>query len=191
MDGRDADRRGRRRAERRAVGDLRHPAERRGTAVPFQFGRVPRPRLQTVGARRQGARLLRKVRTPGEAVRLDSRNRLPERKRNLCRRAAQLAAAEDHNEAGGHQGNGGGSVTELGTGDWELGAGGWGERSTLPPATITQRPATSTQPPATSTQPPATSTQPPAPSHQHPATKSLPVPLPTRSVSADRSRPRF
>src|SRR3954463_4474003 len=161
MDGRDAAPRGRGRAERRAGGDLRHPAERGGTAVPFQFGRVPRPRLQTVGARRQGARLLRKVRTPGEAVRLDSRNRLPERKRNLCRRAAQLAAAEDHDEAGGHQGNGGGSVTELGTGSWELGAGGWGERSTQPPATITQRPATS---------------------HQHPATRSRPVPLPTRSV---------
>src|SRR4051794_36068374 len=163
MDGRDADRRGRRRAERRAVGDLRHPAERRGTAVPFQFGRVPRPRLQTVGARRQGARLLRKVRTPGEAVRLDSRNRLPERKRNLRRRAAQLAAAEDHDEAGGHQGNGCGSVTGLGTGRWELGAGAWGWGWTVHTA----------------------------PSYQPPATKSPPAPLPTRSVSADRSRRRF
>src|SRR3954464_7451164 len=156
MDGRHADRRGRRRAERRAVGDLRHPAERRGTAVPFQFGRVPRPRLQTVGARRQGARLLRKVRTPGEAVRLDSRNRLPERKRNLCRRAAELAAAEDHNEAGGRQGNGGGAVTELGTGDWGLGAGSWGLGRTVAPATSNHYPAPSYQRPAPSYQPPAT-----------------------------------
>ena len=62
-------------------------------AVSLRRRRVPRPRLQA-HARRQGARDARQVRTSAEAVRLDSRDRLPVGERALCRRAAELARAE-------------------------------------------------------------------------------------------------
>ena len=67
----------------------------RRAAVHLQLRRVPRPRLQA-DARRQGARHARQVGTSGEAVRLDSRDRVPVRERDLRRRAAQLARAEAH-----------------------------------------------------------------------------------------------
>ena len=99
VDGRHADRRSAppRRAARRGRSASRRRTRR--AAVPLQLGRVSRPRLQAV-ARRQGARLARQVGTSAEAVRLDSRDRLPDRKRDLRRGAAELAAAEAHAEAG-------------------------------------------------------------------------------------------
>src|SRR5262249_15423630 len=72
-----------------------HAAQRAGTAVPLQLRRVPRPRVQA-HPRRQGPGLDRKVRPPGEAVRVDPRDRVPERERNLRWRVAELARAEDH-----------------------------------------------------------------------------------------------
>src|SRR5580765_4445659 len=43
--------------------------------------------------------MARQVGTSGQAVRLDPRNRVPERERNLCRRAPELAAAETDAQA--------------------------------------------------------------------------------------------
>src|SRR5205807_4236880 len=105
VDGREAGRRapaGSRCASRigddgagRAVGDLRHAAELAGRAISLQLRLVSGPRLQA-DAGRQGARLARKIRTSDEAVRLDPRDRLPERERDSRGRAAELARAEDH-----------------------------------------------------------------------------------------------
>ena len=99
VDGRDADGRRRRRAERRAVGDLRHAAQRRRDSSSSTARTPSRAASTSCRSRRQGARLARQVGTSGQAVRLDSRDRVPERERDLRRRAAQLAAAEADAEA--------------------------------------------------------------------------------------------
>ena len=61
--------------------------------VLYTSDAYPGPRLQA-DARRQGARRARRSRQAAQAVRLDSRDRVPVGERALRRRAAELARAE-------------------------------------------------------------------------------------------------
>ncbi len=92
-DRRHARRSGNRRRHFRArlpLGDLLLAAARSG---PLRLRRLSRPHLQA-HARRQAARHARALGQAAQAVRLDSRDGLPDAERALRRRASQLAGAE-------------------------------------------------------------------------------------------------
>src|ERR1700730_11652843 len=84
------------------MGALHHAWAEPG-ALQLQF--LSWPRLQTQPGWK-GARLSRQVGQAAQAVRVDSRDRMPIRERTLCRRDSDLAGAEADPATGPAEGGG-------------------------------------------------------------------------------------